>query len=47
MGKHDDPGRHEPDNSGSRDNDDGKDTSRHSVEDDNQTATVPNPDDYK
>ncbi len=27
--------------------DDGKDTSRHSVEGDKQTATVPDPDDYK
>lgn len=30
-----------------RGKDDGKDTSRHSVEDDKQTATTPNPDDYK
>jgi hypothetical protein len=29
------------------DEDDGKDTSRHSVEDDKQTATVPDPDDCK
>jgi hypothetical protein len=47
MGKHDDPGRQEPDSGSGRGDDGGKDTSRHSVEDDKQTSTVPDPDDYK
>ncbi len=48
MGRHDapePPGDDEEDDDGGED--DSKDTSRHSVEDDKQTATIPDPDDYK
>jgi hypothetical protein len=44
MGKHDDPDRRGDDDRGKGE---GKDTSKHSVEDDKKTATTPNPDDYK
>lgn len=47
MGKHEDPRQREPDSGDDKDKDDGKDTSRHSVEDDKQTATMPNPENYK
>jgi hypothetical protein len=47
MGRHDasEPGGDDSgDGSGK---DDGTDTSKHSVEDDKQTSTVPDPDDYQ
>jgi len=47
MGRHDAPEPREDDRDDDNGKDDSKDTSRHSVEDDKQTATVPDPDDYK
>jgi hypothetical protein len=47
IGRHDAPEPREDDRDDDSGKDDGKDTSRHSVEDDKQTATVPDPDDYK
>lgn len=47
MGKHDDSDQRGNNRDDDRDKDGGKDTSRHSVEDDKKTATTPDPDDYK
>ena len=40
-------GKHDASEEDDKDDDSGKDTSRHSVEHDKRTSTVPDPDDYK